>query len=149
MGLLRRVEHADGKDESDEIKQKRHCAAFWVHQLLDACEDKALAVVTESDVFWQVPLSAYQAGYRHAILDLYRDPQLLADLVKAQAFQSGRSADELTRRLEASWLELRIERGRHPSREKSQRRLAASGAKSTHAGSSASGRSARVLSASG
>ena len=112
MGLLSRVDHAEGKDESDEIKQKRHSAAFWAYQLLSACEDKALSGVVGSDFFWQVPLSAYQAGYRHAILDLYRDPQLLADLVKAQAFQSGRSADELTRRLEASWLELRAKRGR-------------------------------------
>ena len=62
-----------------------------------------LAGVVDTDPFWQVPLCAFQAGYRHAILGLYRNPQLLGDLVKAQAFQSGRSPDELTRRLEASW----------------------------------------------
>ena len=115
LGLLSQIEHADGQDESDEIKQKRHNAAFWVCQLLDACEDEALAGVIESDVFWQVVLSAFQAGCRHAILDLYRDPQLLADLVKAQAFQSGRSPDELSRCLEASYLERRAVLGRDPT----------------------------------
>ena len=75
----------------------------WPIEQRDACEDKALADVVDTDPFWQVPLSAFQAGYRHATLGLYRNPQLLADLVKAQAFQSGRRPDELTRRLEASW----------------------------------------------
>jgi hypothetical protein len=83
--------------------------------LLDACEDKALAEVVDNDVFWQVPLSAYQAGYRQAILELYRNPQLLADLVKAQAFQSGRKPDEVSRRLEGSYLELLAKLGREPS----------------------------------
>jgi hypothetical protein len=91
LGLLSRIEHPNGQDESDEIKRKRHSAAFFGRQLLDACEDEALAGVVDNDVFWQVPLSAYQAGYRQAILELYRNPQLLADLVKAQAFQSGRN----------------------------------------------------------
>ena len=70
--------HADGPDESDEIKKKRHSAAFWAHQLLDACEDEALAGVIEGDVFWQAMLSALQAGQRLTILELYRNPQLLA-----------------------------------------------------------------------
>jgi hypothetical protein len=112
MGLLSQVEHAGGPGESDEIKQKRHSAAFWAHQLLDACEDESLAEVSGTDVFWQVPLYAYQAGYRRAILELYQNPKLFGDLTKAQAFQSGRDQDELTRRLEASWLELRVKRGR-------------------------------------
>jgi hypothetical protein len=107
LGLLSRIEHPDGQDESDEIKQKRHSAAFFGRQLLDACEDEALSGVVDNDVFWQVPLSAYQAGYRHAVLELYRNPQLLADLIKAQAFQSGRKPDELSRCLEASWLDRR------------------------------------------
>ena len=114
LGLLSQVEHADGQDESDEIKQKRHTAAFWGYQLLDACEDETLAGVTGSDVFWQAVLSAFQAGRRHTILELYQNPQLFDDLTKAQAFQSGRSPDELSRHLEASFLELRDERGRPP-----------------------------------
>ena len=115
LGLLSRIEHADRQDESDEIKQKRHGAAFWARQMLDACEDEALAGVVDSDVFWQVPLSAYQAGYRYAILELYRDPRLLADLVKAQSFQAGRGPDELSRCLEASYLERRAVLGRDPA----------------------------------
>jgi hypothetical protein len=113
LGLLSKVEHPNEQGESDEIRQKRHSAAFWGHQLLDACEDETLAGVVETDTFWQVPLAAYQAGYRHAILNLYRNPQLLTDLTKAQAFQSGRGPDELTRRLEESWLALRS-RGQDP-----------------------------------
>ena len=115
LGLLSQVDHAEGQDESDEIKQKRHSAAFWTHQLLDACEDETLAGVIESDVFWQAILSAAQAGRRLIILELYRKPQLLADLIKAQAFQSGRGPDEVSRRLEASYLELRAERGQSPT----------------------------------
>jgi hypothetical protein len=114
LGLLDSANHAGGQEESDENKKNRHSAAFWSHQLLDACEDETLSGIVESDVFWQVPLSAYQAGYRQAILDLYRDPQLLADLVKVQAFQCGRSPDELTRFLEERFLELLAERGRPP-----------------------------------
>ena len=117
LGLLSRIEHPGGQEESDEIKRKRHKAAYWGHQLLDACDDAMLAGVIESDVFWQAVLYALQAGYHHAILELYRDPQLLADLVKAQSFQSGRSPDELTRRLEASWRELRARRGRPPKQQ--------------------------------
>ena len=79
LGLLSlRSSIPDGRDEDDEIKRQRHKAAFWGWQLLDACEDKALAGVVESDVFWQAILGAFQAGYHHAILDLYRDPQLLS-----------------------------------------------------------------------
>ena len=115
LGLLSQVEHPDGQDESDEIKQKRHSAAFWGYQLLDACGDKALAGVIENDALWQAILAALQAGYRHAVLELYRDPQLLADLVKAQAFQSGRKPDELSRCLEASWLDQRAVLGRDPT----------------------------------
>jgi hypothetical protein len=37
LGLLSQVEHADGPDESDEIKRKRHAAAFWT------CENKVEA----------------------------------------------------------------------------------------------------------
>ena len=112
--MLDRASHAGGQDESDEIKQKRHKAGFWNWQLLDACEDEALSGVIGSDAFWQVVLYALQAGRRHAILELYQTPQLLADLIKAQAFQSGRSPDELSRRLEARFLELLAKLGRHP-----------------------------------
>ena len=114
LGLLDLANHADGPDESDEIKQKRHNAAYWGHQLLDACEDEALTGVVETDVFWQALLYAFQAGGRHTILALCRDPQLLSDLIKAQAFRSGRNPDALTQRLEASYLALRRERGRLP-----------------------------------
>ena len=115
LGLLSQIEHADGQDEDDETRQKRHKASFWIWQLLDACEDEVLAGVVGSDVFGQVVLSAFQAGNCHAILELYRNPQLLADLIKAQAFQSGRKADEVSRRLEASYLEQRAKLGRDPS----------------------------------
>jgi hypothetical protein len=81
---------------------------------LDACEDNALAGIVESDAFWQAILGAFQAGYHQAILDLYRDPQLLGDLIKAQAFQSGRFPDKLSRLLEESYLELCEEPGRSP-----------------------------------
>ena len=81
-----------------------------------------------SDVFWQVVLCAFQAGYRHAILDRYRDPQLLADLVKAQAFQCGRSPDELSRRLEASYLERRAVLGALLAHARWQRQPVAYGA---------------------
>ncbi len=114
LGLLSLADPANDQDEPDEIKQKSHSAAFWGYQLLDACEDETLAGVIGSDTFWQALLYAFLAGQRHTILELYRDPQLLDDLIKAQAFQCGRSPDELTRRLEASWLELRTELGRHP-----------------------------------
>ena len=114
MGLLDLANHADGQEESDEIKQKRDKAAFWVWQLLDACEDKALAGVIGGDIFWQVPLSAYQAGYHYAILERYRDQTLLADLIKAQAFQSGRKPDELSRRLETNFRGLHAKRGQLP-----------------------------------
>jgi hypothetical protein len=114
LGLLSHVEHANGPDKGDEIKKKRHNAAFWAWQLLDACEDKTLAGVIESDVFWQALLCAFQAGRRHTILELYQNPQLFENLTKAQAFQSGRSPDELTRRLEASYLQLHAERGDDP-----------------------------------
>ena len=53
-------------------------------------------------------------GRRITVLELYKDPQAFHDLIKAQSFQSGRSPDELTRRLEASWRELRARRGRPP-----------------------------------
>jgi len=115
LGLLDRANHADGPNEDNETKQKRDNAAFWVCQLLDACEDEALAGVVEGDVFWQAILSALQAGRRLSILALYRNPQLLADLVKAQAFQSGRKPDELSRCLEASWLDRRAVLGRDPA----------------------------------
>ena len=114
LGLLDLADHADGQDESDDIKKKRHSEAFWVLQLLNACEDEALSGVTGSDVFWQAVLSAYQAGRRHTILELYQTPQLLADLIKAQVFQSGRSPDELTQCLEVSFLKLCAERERPP-----------------------------------
>jgi hypothetical protein len=114
LGLLSYVEHSDDPDESDEIKQKRHNAAYWGHQLLDACEDATLSGVVDSDVFWQVVLYAFQAGRRHEILDRYLNPQALADLLKAQAFQSGRAPDELSRHLEASFLELQTMLGRDP-----------------------------------
>jgi hypothetical protein len=114
LGLLDLANHAGGQEESDEIKKNRHAAAFWAWQLLDACEDGTLAGVIGSDAFWQAVLYALQAGRRHAILELYQNPQLFDDLTKAQAFQSGRSPDELTRRLEARWLDLRAERGRPP-----------------------------------
>ena len=113
LGLLDLANHADGQDDSDEIKRKRHKAAFWTLQLLDACEDEALSGVVEHDVFWQAILSALEAGRWLTILELYRDLQLLADLIKAQSFQSGRSPDELTQCLEVSFLELlRAQRGR-------------------------------------
>ena len=113
LGLLDLANHADGQDDSDEIKRKRHKAAFWTLQLLDACEDEALSGVVEHDVFWQAILSALEAGRWLTILEVYRDLQLLADLIKAQSFQSGRSPDELTQCLEVSFLELlRAERGR-------------------------------------
>ena len=115
LGWLDRVSHADGPDESDEIKQKRHKAGFWNWQLLDACEDETLAGVIGSDAFWQVVLYALQAGRRHAILELYQDPQLLADLIKAQAFQSGKSPGELSRHLEKTRLELYADLGRDPT----------------------------------
>ena len=38
----------------------------------------------------------------------------MADMLRAQAFRSGRAPDELTRRLETSYLELRAERGQDP-----------------------------------
>ena len=114
LGLLSRIEHPDGQDESDEIKQKRDSAAFWGQQLLDACEDKTLSGVVDSDVFWQAVLAAFLAGRRLTILDLYRDPQTLANLIKAEAFQGGRSPDELTRRLRASYIELRSKSDRRP-----------------------------------
>jgi hypothetical protein len=114
LGLLSQVEHADGQHESHEIQQKRSKAAFWAWQLLDACEDEALAGVIGSDVFWQALLYALEAGRWLTILELYRDSQVLADLIKAQAFQSGRGPDELSRHLEASYLKLRAESGRDP-----------------------------------
>jgi hypothetical protein len=114
LGLLSKIEHADGADESEEIRQKRHQAAYWGRQLLDACEDPALADVVELDVFWQAVLYAFQAGRRHTILELYRNPQLLSDQAKAQAFQTGRTPDKLTRRLEASFLAMRVKLGRSP-----------------------------------
>ena len=115
LGLLDLANHAEGQDESAEIKQKRDKAAFWICQLLDACEDKGLAGVVGSNVFWQVPMSAFQAGYHHAILNRYRDQELLADLIKAQAFQGGRGPDELSRCLEASWVERQAVLKRDPT----------------------------------
>jgi hypothetical protein len=115
LGLLGKIAHCDSQEESDEVKAQRHKAAFFGYQLLDACEDATLAGVIESDVFWQAVLHALQAGYHHAILELYRDPQLLADLVTAQSFQAGRKPDELSRYLEASWLDRRAVLGRDPN----------------------------------
>ena len=114
LGLLSQVEHAEGPDESAEIKQKRDKAAFWIWQLLDACEDGALSAVAKSDVFWQAILYALEAGRWLTILDLYRNPQALTDLVKAQAFQAGRKPDEVSRHLEASYEEQCAKLGRDP-----------------------------------
>ena len=114
LGLLSQVEHTDGPERIRRDQTEASRAAFWGYQLLDACEDETLAGVIGSNAFWQALLYAFLAGRRHTILELYRDPQLFDDLIKAQAFQSGRSPDELTRQLEASWLELRTELGRHP-----------------------------------
>ena len=114
LGLLDLANHADGPNESDEIKQKRHKASFWVWQLLDACEDGTLAGVIRTDVFWQAVLYALEAGRWLTILELYQNPQLLAGLIKAQSFQNGRTPDELTQQLEASYLKQRAERGRDP-----------------------------------
>jgi hypothetical protein len=114
LGLLSNVEHAGRPDEDDETREKRQKAAFWVCQLLDACEDKALAGVIGSDVFWQAILSALEAGRWYTILELYQDPQLIADQIKAQAFQSGRPQDKLSRRLEQRYLEMCDARGRSP-----------------------------------
>jgi hypothetical protein len=115
LGLLSQVEHADGQHESHEIQQKRSKAAFWAWQLLDACEDEALGRVVDSDAFWRAVLYALQAGRRFTILERYRDPQVLADLIKAQAFARGRGPDELSRHLEASRLERRAVLGRNPA----------------------------------
>jgi hypothetical protein len=114
LGLLAKIEHPEGEHESKEIQQKRHSAAFWGEQLLDAWKDPGLSSVIESDAFWQAILSAFQAGRRLTIIELYQTPQLLADLIRAQAFGSGRSPDELTKRLTKSYLELRAEHGRSP-----------------------------------
>jgi hypothetical protein len=114
LGLLSQIEPPDGQDESVEIRRRREHAAFCVWQVLDACEDKSLAEAVKTDAFWQAVLWAFHAGERHAVLELYRNPQLLADLIKAQAFGSGRSPDELTKRLTKSYLELHAERGRSP-----------------------------------
>jgi hypothetical protein len=114
LGLLAKIEHPEGEDESEEIKQKRDSAAFWAEQLLDACKDPALAEAVKSDPFWQALISAFQAGRRLTVLELYQTPQILADLIKAQAFQAGRSPDEMTKRLDSSFLELRAALGRAP-----------------------------------
>jgi hypothetical protein len=114
LGWLDSANSADGPDESDEIERKRHSAAFWARRLLAICEHESLSEVAGTDIFWNAVLCALQAGRRLTILELYRNPELLAGLTKAQAFQSGRSPDELTRLLEASYLELRTARGRDP-----------------------------------
>jgi hypothetical protein len=114
LGLLAEAEHPGEEHEGKEIRAKRDAAVYWMRQPLGGCEDPVLAGVKESDALWRVVLSAFQAGRRHQILELYKDPQLLADLLKAQMFQSGRSPDELTRRLGASYHELRAKSGRHP-----------------------------------
>jgi hypothetical protein len=111
--LLNQLERGD-PGESAEIQQQRSIATSWSHLLLDACEDETLPGVLDSDVFWQALLYAFQVGRRYEILDLHRNPQALADLLKAQAFQSGRAPDELTRRLEEKFRELRDKRGRNP-----------------------------------
>jgi hypothetical protein len=114
LGFLANAEHPASEHESEEIRRKRDAAAYWMRQPLGACEDPSLAGVKGSDALWRVVLSAFQAGRRHQIFELYRNPQILADLIKAQAFGSGKSADELTKRLTKSYLELRAGRGRPP-----------------------------------
>jgi hypothetical protein len=77
--------------------------------LLSACEDRRFPE-SSGPTLSGVPLSAYQAGYRQAILDLYRDPRLWPTWLGAsvpERTQCGRT----TRRL-GRWLELSAKRGR-------------------------------------
>jgi hypothetical protein len=114
IGLLSHIEHAEGPGESDEVLKQRHTAALWARRLLTLCEHEAFSAVAGTDLFWNTIICALQTGRRHAFLEICRDPQVFSDLIKAQAFQSGRGPDELTRRLEGEWLKQRQDTGREP-----------------------------------
>ena len=115
LGLLDLLSRPAGREpDPPDLHAKRDIAANWMREILYACEDPELASMAELDALWRAIVCAFNAGRRYLIYDLYRDPDALANLVKAQAFQSGRSPDELTRRLEARWLELRSDLGRPP-----------------------------------
>lgn len=98
LGLLSQMEHPEEQDKDERHHKK---AIFWTQQLRNAIEDPSLGGVIDNDALWQVALLAIQVGRCHTILELYQDPKLLADLLRAQAFRSGRAPDELTRRLAA------------------------------------------------
>jgi hypothetical protein len=115
MGILEQALHTEGKDESEETTRYRHTAALWVERLLAVCEHEELSGVAGSDVFWSTLLAALFVGRRITVLELYKDPQAFHDLIKVQAFQSGKSQSELSRCLETSLLELRADLEREPT----------------------------------
>jgi hypothetical protein len=98
LRLLTHSQHADGADESDEIKQNRAIASFWGLQLIEAWLDEELADVRNTDALQQVILCAFQTGRRHAILEL-------------------RTKQPLSKLLEATWLKLHAKLGTPPTTE--------------------------------
>jgi hypothetical protein len=95
------------EDAAGDVHMQCEHAAQAVWMLLTQLEDAELASATNHSSLWDALLLAIQVGRRHLLLELYKDPELLTSVIKAQAFSAGKKGDALTHRLEVWWLELR------------------------------------------